>query len=167
PIADGHPPRCPSRARWVPHFRRNSGFALQFHGERGTRLVEAPAPLAFLLHFVDSFEHALEGRADGGDRRPLDPLHLNTLASRRPRFCRNSSLVSLTSSSVGRKLKPCQERTPTMTRWILALLAFGGLALSPLASSGCSQTGVGDPCTPEQEYDPTFNGFNLKEVNVE
>jgi hypothetical protein len=27
--------------------------------------------------------------------------------------------------------------------------------------------GVGDPCTPEEEYDPSFTGFDPKEVNVE
>lgn len=36
-----------------------------------------------------------------------------------------------------------------------------------MASPGCSDQGVGDPCTPEQEFDPQFNGFDEKEVNVE
>jgi hypothetical protein len=33
--------------------------------------------------------------------------------------------------------------------------------------TGCQSTGVGDPCTPEQEYDPTFNGFAEQEVSTE
>jgi hypothetical protein len=52
-----------------------------------------------------------------------------------------------------------------MTRWILAILAIGLTTI--LSGSGCSATGVGDPCTPEQEYEPTFGGFNEEEVNVE
>lgn len=44
------------------------------------------------------------------------------------------------------------------------MLVGGGLLAS---SPGCSEQGVGDPCTPEQEYDPTFNGFSIEEVNVE
>lgn len=54
---------------------------------------------------------------------------------------------------------------PTMTRAILTafLLSAGLLAASP----GCSDAGVGDPCTPEQEYNQSFLGFDEKEVNVE
>jgi len=52
-----------------------------------------------------------------------------------------------------------------MTRAILTGLLLGtGLVL---ASPGCADEGVGDPCTPEQEYDPSFLGFDEKEVNVE
>ena len=53
-----------------------------------------------------------------------------------------------------------------MTRILFAVLATAfGLVLC--TSVGCSQTGVGDPCTPEQEYNADFNGFDEKEVNVE
>jgi hypothetical protein len=56
-----------------------------------------------------------------------------------------------------------------MTRSFFAALVVGvaGMALFPAYLQGCSQTGVGDPCTPEQEYDPTFLGFAEQEVNVE
>ena len=56
-----------------------------------------------------------------------------------------------------------------MTRSFFAVLVVGmaGLAMFPAYLQGCSQTGVGDPCTPEQEYDPTFLGFAAGEVNVE
>jgi hypothetical protein len=56
-----------------------------------------------------------------------------------------------------------------MTRSFFSVIAVGivGLALSPALLGGCQQTGVGDPCTPEQEYDPTFNNFAVSEVNVE
>ena len=54
---------------------------------------------------------------------------------------------------------------PTMTRGILTALALTiGLVL---VSPGCSDEGVGDPCTPEQEYNASFLGFSEKEVNVE
>ncbi len=36
-----------------------------------------------------------------------------------------------------------------------------------VAIPACADEGVGDPCTPEQEYDTTFNGFDEKEVNIE
>jgi hypothetical protein len=49
----------------------------------------------------------------------------------------------------------------------VVVLGVAGFALAPAILEGCSQTGVGDPCTPEQEYDPTFNGFDPGEVNVE
>ena len=55
---------------------------------------------------------------------------------------------------------------PTMNRAILtAFLVAGSVFL--LAIPACKDEGVGDPCTPEQEYDPSFLGFNEKEVNVE
>lgn len=52
-----------------------------------------------------------------------------------------------------------------MTRAFLTALLLGAGLL--YASPGCSDQGVGDPCTPEQEFDPTFNGFDVGEVNVE
>ena len=56
-----------------------------------------------------------------------------------------------------------------MTRSFFAVLVVGvaGFALAPALLQGCSQTGVGDPCTPEQEYDQQFAGFDPGEVNVE
>lgn len=45
-----------------------------------------------------------------------------------------------------------------------SLLATALLSLFPLA---CQPGGVGDPCTPEDEYSTGFNGYNAKEFNVE
>jgi hypothetical protein len=53
-----------------------------------------------------------------------------------------------------------------MTRTILVLIAVGAF-VSVVAGSGCSGGGVGDPCVPDQEYDPCFAGFQIGEVNVE
>src|SRR3954468_15101988 len=47
--------------------------------------------------------------------------------------------------------------------WSLAWL----LGLSALGAVGCNPGGVGDPCTPEDEYQQTFNGFQVTETNVE
>jgi hypothetical protein len=47
------------------------------------------------------------------------------------------------------------------------VVGAAGLALAPGLLQGCSQTGVGDPCVPEQEYSQTFLGFDPGEVNVE
>ena len=56
---------------------------------------------------------------------------------------------------------------PRMTRAILTSLLVGMGLLVASALPGCKDEGVGDPCTPEQEYDPSFIGFDEKEVNVE
>ena len=44
--------------------------------------------------------------------------------------------------------------------WSVALLLG-------LAALGCTPGGVGDPCTPEDEYQQSFNGFQVTETNVE
>lgn len=53
-----------------------------------------------------------------------------------------------------------------MTRSIPAswLILASVLGLGPLA---CEPGGVGDPCTPEDEYQTTFGGYDESEVNVE
>ena len=50
-----------------------------------------------------------------------------------------------------------------MTRSILAILA-AFIAVAVLSGTGCVTTGIGDPCIPEQEYVPTFEGFDPEEV---
>lgn len=52
------------------------------------------------------------------------------------------------------------KRVPSAGSWCVGLL----LALSAL---GCNPGGVGDPCTPEDEYQQNFNGFQVTETNVE
>ncbi len=52
-----------------------------------------------------------------------------------------------------------------MNRAILTVFLVGTGLL--LAIPACKDEGVGDPCTPEQEYDPSFTGFDEKQVNVE
>ncbi len=54
-----------------------------------------------------------------------------------------------------------------MTRSIFALVASSIVVIVMLGAGGCTASGIGDPCTPEQEYDPSFTGFNAGEVNVE
>ncbi len=51
--------------------------------------------------------------------------------------------------------------TRTSTPWFLGTLLLGSFAL------GCETGGVGDPCTPEDEYQPNFPGYSADEVNVE
>ena len=60
--------------------------------------------------------------------------------------------------------KPVPSRF-TMIRSFLTAILLGGVLI--MASPGCGDEGIGDPCTPEQEFDATFNGFDVKEVNVE
>jgi hypothetical protein len=45
-----------------------------------------------------------------------------------------------------------------------SLLVTSLLGLLPLA---CQPGGVGDPCTPEDEYNPSFSGYSPTEVNIE
>ncbi len=53
-----------------------------------------------------------------------------------------------------------------MTRSILAGLAAAA-TLVAIMGTGCQSTGIGDPCTPEQEYSATFAGFSSQEVSTE
>lgn len=48
----------------------------------------------------------------------------------------------------------------------IVVLASVAVALS-VSAGGCQSGGVGDPCTPEDEYQPAFSGFAPSEVNVE
>jgi hypothetical protein len=47
------------------------------------------------------------------------------------------------------------------------LFFFASFALAAAAVTGCESGGVGDPCTPEDEFFDNFSGFSLGEVNVE
>jgi hypothetical protein len=47
---------------------------------------------------------------------------------------------------------------------LLALTFVGVIGVAPLA---CQSGGVGDPCTPEDEYNAQFSGFNVAEENIE
>lgn len=49
----------------------------------------------------------------------------------------------------------------TLFRALGLTLALGALSM------GCQTGGVGDPCTPEDEYQPTFAGYSEKEANIE
>ncbi len=53
-----------------------------------------------------------------------------------------------------------------MTRSILAVLAVAAV-VAVLSGTGCQPSGVGDPCIPEAEYNPSFTGFDIQEVNTE
>src|SRR5580658_10506206 len=57
-------------------------------------------------------------------------------------------------------------RADTMTRLILAGLAAVVGVMGIVFGVGCQPNGVGDPCIPEQEYDPTYAGANYNEVGV-
>src|SRR6185503_19076682 len=55
-----------------------------------------------------------------------------------------------------------------MTRSILCglfgLISVVTIGILPVA---CQSGGVGDPCTPEDEYDSQFAGFKVTEENIE
>jgi hypothetical protein len=50
-------------------------------------------------------------------------------------------------------------------RRIGAVTAMGAMTL--MASVACNSAGVGDPCTPEDEYSASFQNFSVDEVYVE
>jgi len=45
--------------------------------------------------------------------------------------------------------------------------SFWFVVFAPLLLTGCPPGGVGDPCTPEDEYHQGFSGYSETEVNVE
>jgi hypothetical protein len=47
---------------------------------------------------------------------------------------------------------------------LLALVSVGAIGAVPVA---CQSGGVGDPCTPEAEYDPQFAGFKVAQEFIE
>ena len=47
---------------------------------------------------------------------------------------------------------------------LLALISVGALSVVPIA---CQSGGVGDPCTPEDEYNTQFPGFKMAQENIE
>lgn len=53
-----------------------------------------------------------------------------------------------------------------MTDRSLLVRLLGCIAV-PLFLAGCPSGGIGDPCTPEDEYRKEFSGFSEKEVNIE
>jgi hypothetical protein len=53
-----------------------------------------------------------------------------------------------------------------LVRPLATAVVLGGSLLF-VAGPGCGDEGIGDPCTPEQEYNADFLGFDEKEVNVE
>lgn len=72
----------------------------------------------------------------------------------------------MTRDASGLGPSPIRRNASRLGRPLLtAALLGGGLLL--FAGPGCSSEGIGDPCVPEQEYDPTFLGFDKGEVNIE
>ena len=56
----------------------------------------------------------------------------------------------------------------TKANWMRPMFCVAAVgAFVAAASPACKTTGVGDPCTPEQEYDATFTGFDIKQVIAE
>jgi hypothetical protein len=53
-----------------------------------------------------------------------------------------------------------------MKRTILAGVSSAAIAIA-VSGTGCQNTGIGDPCTPEAEYSTSFLGFSFKEVSTE
>src|ERR1700722_20799674 len=52
----------------------------------------------------------------------------------------------------------------TLLSGLLGLVAVAGLASLPVS---CQSGGVGDPCTPEEEYGSSFSGFDVAEEYLE
>lgn len=82
----------------------------------------------------------------------LDALTAKPVPSR---SMTSDALVKSGTWQFGRTLRP-----------LATMVAVGGMLLF-VAGPGCADEGIGDPCTPEQEYNPEFLGFDQNEVSVE
>jgi hypothetical protein len=87
----------------------------------------------------------------------LDALAAKTVPSR---TMTRDQLVMTSTPSL--KLGPLSR----LVRPLVTAFVLGGSLLF-IAGPGCGDEGIGDPCTPEQEYNADFLGFDEKEVNVE
>jgi hypothetical protein len=65
---------------------------------------------------------------------------------------------------MGPRPKEHDLMTRSIVCGLLALTFVGVIGVAPLA---CQSGGVGDPCTPEDEYNAQFTGFNVAEENIE
>ena len=54
--------------------------------------------------------------------------------------------------------------TRSIVSTLLGLLSVAAIGTLPAA---CQSGGIGDPCTPEDEYNPQFAGFKVTEENIE
>lgn len=72
---------------------------------------------------------------------------------------RSSALASAFASA----LEGLRTRLPR----VFAAATVVGLGLMLIPAAACKDTGVGDPCTPESEYNTDFLGFDVNEVNFE
>lgn len=66
--------------------------------------------------------------------------------------------------------RPLGQYLLVVTRVMSRTFTFPGVLTAFAFASvlaGCTPGGVGDPCTPEDEYLPNFSGFSVEEVNVE
>lgn len=55
-----------------------------------------------------------------------------------------------------------------MTRSILkGVFAIASVSVLSFLPTSCQSGGIGDPCTPEDEYNPAFGGFKVTEENIE
>jgi hypothetical protein len=50
---------------------------------------------------------------------------------------------------------------------VLAALAAGSVSVLAVVPVACQSGGVGDPCTPEDEYNAQFAGFKVEQENIE
>lgn len=70
---------------------------------------------------------------------------------------------------------PSSERLPRRerprfgagSRIVSAVLAVGAIGAGALLPASCQTGGIGDPCTPEDEYRGQFAGFQLTQENIE
>ena len=63
-----------------------------------------------------------------------------------------------------RSTHPNSARAGSILTALFGLLSVAAIGFVPTA---CQSGGVGDPCTPEDEYNPQFSGFKVTEENIE
>lgn len=85
------------------------------------------------------------------------------------RAARIASRLRLCGDSInGKSIGSIESDAPTpgLPR-LTSRATIAGCVLALAAGVGCESGGVGDPCTPEDEFFDNFSGFSVGEVNVE
>ena len=86
------------------------------------------------------------------------PLGVDSMRARQLAFAPLRAATEIAPAGDQEIARPMNQKT-----WLLTGVALFLGALS----AGCQSGGVGDPCTPEDEYQQFFSGYAFTEVNIE
>src|SRR3954463_10869333 len=101
--------------------------------------------------------------------RTLRPLMKATNDARPRRTVSSHSANDEVDSAIATRLASAPHSPPARSPAPMnkKLWAAGVTFVLGILCSGCPSGGVGDPCTPEDEYQQYFSGYSIAEVNIE